>query len=643
MGIVERKQKIFYRKTKKGNIIKIVREHYLRDDVWCGLRGCEVCSISSSDLDTRPLEFLETSQSDLVKKPHHLIIDTNVALHQIDVLSDDAVTNIIVPQTVIQEIKHRSLPIYKRMRDIIETSSKRFYVFTNEHHGDCYVEREEKESANDCNDRAIRVTCWWYKQHFNLVGQNIVLLTNDKDNRDKAREMEVEAYTVHEYVSSLKDAPGLLDKVAQAQEDMEEDASIQRFIYEPHWSNEKIRAGLKSGKLRQGSLKTSRSNYLEANIMVEGFEKSVLIQGRLDINRAIHDDVVAIEIFAKEQWSVPSTLIIDQEEEEENKNSEEDGDEEDLKKEKEMLEKGKGKGDAQPTGKVVGIIRRKWRQYCGIVKKNDIGESLRHLFVPADKKIPFIRIETRQAEALYNKRVIVAVDSWPRHSRNPMGHFVRVIGNIGDKEAENEVVLLEHDCPHTKFSEAVLNCLPKMPWIITEQDEAERTDLRHVDVCSVDPIGCTDIDDALHCKLLPDGNYEVGVHIADVSHFIRPGSALDKEAQNRSTSVYLTTRRIDMVPDLLSSNLCSLRGNVDRFAFSVVWKISPDAQILESKFMKTIIQSRGELSYQQAQQRIDDPNMNDDLTISLRNLNMLAKKLKAGRIDDGALVLASME
>merc|ERR1711874_840010 len=112
---------------------------------------------------------------------------------------------------------------------------------------------------------------------------------------------------------------------------MEEDASVQRFLYEPHWSNEQIRAGIRNGKLRQGSLKTSRSNYLEGNILVEGFEKSVLIQGRLNINRAIHDDVVAFEIFEKEQWSVPSTLIIDQEEEEEKKkNSEDDDGEESL-------------------------------------------------------------------------------------------------------------------------------------------------------------------------------------------------------------------------------------------------------------------------------------------------------------------------
>ncbi|KAK8751933.1 hypothetical protein OTU49_011117, partial [Cherax quadricarinatus] len=390
---------------------------------------------------------------------------------------------------------------------------------------------------------------------------------------------------VYEYVSSLENCPGLLDIVAKVEEEKDEDASHQNYLYTPHWSLEKIRAALKAGKLRQGVLKTSRTNFLEANVMIEGLEKTVLIQGRLNLNRALHDDTVAVQIFPEDQWSTHSTVVIDQEKQEEEKrgcSEDEDADETTLKEEQALLASGRGEGERQPTGCVVGIIRRKWRQYCGIIKKNEITDSLRHLFIPADKKIPFIRIETRQPEMLYDKRVIVAIDSWPRDSRNPKGHFVRVIGMVGDKEAENEVILLEHDCPYTKFSESVLNCLPKMPWVITPKDEAKREDLRHLDVCSVDPIGCTDIDDALHCRKLSNGNYEVGVHIADVSHFIRPNTALDKEAQNRSTTVYLTSRRIDMVPDLLSSNLCSLRGNVDRFAFSVIWEITKKAEVLSS-------------------------------------------------------------
>ena len=122
----------------------------------------------------------------------------------------------------------------------------------------------------------------------------------------------------------------------------------------------------------------------------------------------------------------------------------------------------------------------------------------------------------------------------------------------------------------------------------------------------MDPPGCTDIDDALHAVALPNGNYNVGVHIADVSHFIRPGTAIDLEAADRSTTVYLTDRRIDMVPDLLSSNLCSLRGGVERFAFSCVWEMTPQAEIVSTKFHKSIIKSRQAMTYEEAQNRIDD-------------------------------------
>lgn len=149
------------------------------------------------------------------------------------------------------------------------------------------------------------------------------------------------------------------------------------------------------------------------------------------------------------------------------------------------------------------------------------------------------------------------------------GHFVRALGKIGDQSTENEVVLLEHDVPHSQFSEEVLSCLPKLPWIITDevifylcffslhhlfflQDVAVRVDLRHIDICSVDPPGCTDIDDALHCRPLDDGNLEVGVHIADVSHFIRPSTAIDLEAANRATTVYLVNKRIDMASNNLA-------------------------------------------------------------------------------------------
>lgn len=159
--------------------------------------------------------------------------------------------------------------------------------------------------------------------------------------------------------------------------------------------------------------------------------------------------------------------------------------------------------------------------------------------------------------------------------------------------------------------------------------------MRKLSICSVDPPGCTDIDDALHSRLLPNGNIEVGVHIADVSHFIRPGTALDKEAASRATTVYLVDKRIDMVPELLSSNLCSLRGNVERFAFSCIWELDNDANVLKTKFHKSVIESKAAMTYEQAQLIIDDKNKNDDIAMSLRRLNSIAKILKRRRTEKG--------
>lgn len=263
------------------------------------------------------------------------------------------------------------------------------------------------------------------------------------------------------------------------------------------------------------------------------------MQGHDGLNRAVDGDIVAVELFDESSWKAPSELIL-----------QDDQDDPGDVLEQVNLPAEVAVEEKQPTGKVVGIIRRKWRQYCGILQINPIPGSTRHIFVPAERKIPKVRIETRQSEQLKSQRIIIAIDQWPRHSRYPQGHFVRALGPLGDKETENEVLLLEHDVPHSKFSKEVLSFLPTLPWKITEEDVAKRVDLRHITICSVDPPGCTDIDDALHCRPLPNGNYDVGVHIADVSHFIRPGNALDKEAASRATTVYLVDKRIDMVPGL---------------------------------------------------------------------------------------------
>ncbi|KAL7824490.1 hypothetical protein AOLI_G00237310 [Acnodon oligacanthus] len=631
------KSKTFVKKTRAGGVLKVVREHYLRDDIWCGSEVCAECK------DGAPvLQQDARIESDLCAYPHYLIPDSNVVLHQIDILEDPLIRNVIILQTVLQEVRHRSAPVYKRIKDAIHEKEKHFYTFTNEFHRETFIEREQGESTNDRNDRAIRVAAKWYTEHLSKassVGElRVVLLTNDRANKDKAEQNGLLAYRCEEYIKSLTGNPELVDRLALTSDDQNE-ITGSKLLFPEHLPLSRIQAGIKSGTFLQGTFRASRDNYLEATVFVqrEGDDSTeVLLQGLQNLNRAVHQDVVAVELFPKEQWVAPSSVVL----QDDQPNDEETGEEEAEKKlENPVLDPSRHK----PTGRVVGIIKRNWRPFCGMLSQSQIKEATRHLFTPADRRIPRIRIETRQSSTLVGQRIIVAIDGWPRNSRYPNGHFVRSLGGAGDKDTETEVLLLEHDVPHQPFSQAVLSFLPKMPWGITEEDLKVRADLRQLCVCSVDPPGCTDIDDALHCRELENGNLEVGVHIADVSHFIRPGNALDQEAASRGTTVYLCGKRIDMVPELLSSNLCSLRSNVERLAFSCIWEMNHKAEILNTRFTKSIINSKASLTYAEAQMRIDDASMNDDITKSLRGLNTLAKILKGRRIAKGALTLSSPE
>ncbi|XP_008981042.1 exosome complex exonuclease RRP44 isoform X2 [Callithrix jacchus] len=596
------KSKTFLKKTRAGGVMKIVREHYLRDDIGCGAAGCTACcgAHEGPALEPQP----QDPASSLCPQPHYLLPDTNVLLHQIDVLEDPAIRNVIVLQTVLQEVRNRSAPVYKRIRDVANNQEKHFYTFTNEHHRETYVEQEQGENANDRNDRAIRVAAKWYNEHLKKMSADnqlqVIFITNDRKNKEKAVEEGIPAFTCEEYVKSLTANPELIDRLACLSEEGNEIES-GKIIFSEHLPLSKLQQGIKSGTYLQGTFRASRENYLEATVWIHGDSeenKEIILQGLKHLNRAIHEDIVAVELLPKSQWVAPSSVVL----------HDEGQNEDDVEKEEEREQM-----------------------------------SRRHLFTPADKRIPRIRIETRQASTLEGRRIIVAIDGWPRNSRYPNGHFVKNLGDVGEKETETEVLLLEHDVPHQPFSQAVLSFLPKMPWGITEKDMKNREDLRHLCICSVDPPGCTDIDDALHCRELENGNLEVGVHIADVSHFIRPGNALDQESARRGTTVYLCEKRIDMVPELLSSNLCSLKCDVDRLAFSCIWEMNHSAEILKTKFTKSVINSKASLTYAEAQLRIDSANMRDDITTSLRGLNKLAKILKKKRIEKGALTLSSPE
>lgn len=576
--------------------------------------------------------------------------------------------DVIILQTVLEELKNRSFPLYNRLVGLTKSEDKRFYVFFNEFRQETYVNRETGESVNDRNDRAVRQAVKWYGEHLALTKAAkipaVVMLSDDRDNLRKAREQGLHASSLRDYVSELEDGERLLDMIAESQAQGGFKQASQQPIYPEYYTASRMMTGVKAGLLHQGIFNVSPYNYLEGSIKVPAFPKSLLILGRENINRAIDGDVVVVELLPQDQWKSPSTKIIEEDAITKNENADaeerqdfvSDKERKALQEEVKRTQKASGENQLQPTAKVVGIVKRNWRQYVGHIdpstanKGSSQGRKLDSVFlIPMDKKIPKIRLRTRQVSELLGKRLLVTVDSWDRDSRHPVGHLVRSLGELETKAAETEALLLEWDVQYRPFPKTVLDCLPKEghDWKVPASKEdpgwRDREDLRELLICSIDPPGCQDIDDALHARLLPNGNYEVGVHIADVSNFVKPANAMDTEASIRGTTVYLVDKRIDMLPMLLGTDLCSLKPYVERFAFTVIWELNENADIVNVRFTKSVIASREAFSYEQAQLRIDDESQQDDLTKGMRMLLMLSKKLKKKRMDAGALSLSSPE
>lgn len=663
--------KIYVRSTKSGKIQKIVREQYLRQDVPCSSKLCSICvANAASDANGNVPKFVLSNKPAGTKSfpnGHYLLPDTNAFLSAMDLFEQpSAFYDVIVLQTVLEEVRARSLPIYNRLLGLLKSEEKRFYLFFNEFRLETYVRRDEGETINDRNDRAVRRAAKWYQEHIpRKKCPAIVLLTNDRANLDKCKRDGVTALTLEDYVSDLEDGDRLLDMISEGRTGNIEKRLATELFYPEYHSMSRLQTGLKAGTLHQGIFHVSPYNYLEGTVSVPSFDKPLIIMGRENSNRSISGDSVVVEVLPKDQWKAPSTKILDEEQVNKDEGADDENEEEEaivtererkaLYEEVRKAQRG-SQTDAQPTARVVGVIKRNWRQYVGTVDPSSVGSSAKQgrrtqavFLLPMDKKIPKIRIRTRQAEDLIGKRILATIDTWDRDTRYPVGHYVRSLGQLETKEAETEALLLEWDVQYRPFPQTVLDCLPseghewKVPASKDDKGWVGRKDLRDILVCSIDPPGCQDIDDALHARPLPNGNFEVGVHIADVSHFVKPNNAMDLEASARGTTVYLVDKRIDMLPMLLGTDLCSLKPYVERYAFSTLWEITSDADIVSASFTKSVILSREAFSYEQAQLRIDDKTATDDLTNSMRTLLSLSQKLRQKRMDAGALNLASPE
>ena len=212
--------------------------------------------------------------------------------------------------------------------------------------------------------------------------------------------------------------------------------------------------------------------------------------------------------------------------------------------------------------------------------------------------------ERRELTARSGMKVAAVVDSWKRGEANPSGHLTDVLGEMGENDTEMHAILAEYGLPY-RFEPEVENAADGISDRISAEEIRKRRDMRDVLTFTIDPSDAKDFDDALSFRKLENGNYEVGVHIADVSHYVRPGSVVDKEAQARGTSVYLVDRTVPMLPEKLSNKLCSLRPAEDKLTFSAVFEITPAAKVCSHWFGRTVTCSDYRFAYETAQQVID--------------------------------------
>jgi ribonuclease R len=296
------------------------------------------------------------------------------------------------------------------------------------------------------------------------------------------------------------------------------------------------------------------------------------------------------------------------------------------------------KKGARPEGEVVEILER-WRTtFVGTV---EIMPSFAFL-IPDNKNMPFDLFipQSKINGATQGQKAVAKVVDWNPGTKNPVGEIISVLGDPGLHETEMHAILAEFELPY-HFDEEVELDAEKIPAEITDNDIKSRRDFRNVPTFTIDPADARDFDDALSLQHLDNGNWEVGVHIADVTHYVKPGSLTEEEARQRATSVYLVDRVVPMLPERLSNDICSLSPGKDKLTYSAVFEIDDKSQVLNEWFGRTLINSDRRFSYAEAQEIIDtgEGDMKEQMIV----LHQLAQQLRAKRFAAGAFAFEKIE
>ncbi|MEY8870739.1 ribonuclease R [Meridianimaribacter flavus] len=306
-------------------------------------------------------------------------------------------------------------------------------------------------------------------------------------------------------------------------------------------------------------------------------------------------------------------------------------------------------------GEITEIIKRAKSEYVGVIQLHnnyafvvpDSNKMYKDIFVPINK--------TFKAED--GDKVLVSLEDWPEKADSPYGKVIKVLGKPGDHNTEIHAILAEYGLPY-EFPYEVENYANNIDTSITKEEIAKRRDMRDVLTFTIDPKDAKDFDDALSFQVLDDGLYEVGIHIADVSHYVKPDTVLDDEAYERATSVYLVDRVVPMLPEILSNNACSLRPHEEKYTFSAVFKINDKAEVKDQWFGRTVTYSDARFAYEEAQAIIESKTNEIPAEVSLTGkayktdqkiadatlkLDELAKKMRSKRMRSGAISFDKVE
>nr|XP_043607578.1 DIS3-like exonuclease 2 isoform X2 [Erigeron canadensis] len=473
-----------------------------------------------------------------------------------------------------------------------------------------------------------------------------------------------------------------------------------RKHFTSHWPIDSVHIALQKGDVFKSMFRVNAHNRVEAYCKVDGLPVDVLIYGFQSQNRAVEGDIVAIQVDPVSSWpkmkgSVePSRLPAI----ENNVNGSSRGENvgQELPESSSYID-----GDnhpiafssgekisptKRPSGRVVAIVemspRRKtivgflrikqWLFNKETYKKDNKKNKLLLLspkrdyihLEATDPKFPKMMVHVKTLPNAIMKRLedsditlemeLIAAEiiEWSEEYDSPLAHLLHIFGRGGEVEPQISAILFQNEINSSDFHPDAIACIPRIPWSIPEEEFLHRRDLRKLCMFTIDPATASDLDDALSVDRLPNGNYRVGVHIADVSYFVRPDTALDVEAKSRSTSVYLQHYKLPMLPPILSDYLGSLSPGVERLAFSIVWDINVEGEVIDRWIGRTIIQSCCKLSYEHTQDIIDGTInvdglqlyghfISSDVISSVQKLAEISKVIKEKRFKDGALSLES--